>query len=285
MFAFFLLAIAAAGAGPDPGAPCSAPITAALLLEEIAAAELSFGDLDVAGFQAHSDRVGTLAPCLAEAVPVSVAARLHRLLAVDAFVDQDPALAALEARAALRLDPGLTLSFAAIPAEHPLQAVWSAAAATSSPSMDVPAPPSGRILWDGRPATRRPADLPGLAQREDADGSILGSALVGPAADLPAPLLAAAPAPLVATAPQAASGGRRRHPSRGLALAAGGCALAAGGLYYLAWDAHDQFWDPLQVRTDARDLRVRTNTYYVSSMGAAGLAGTLTLTAILVGRW
>jgi hypothetical protein len=143
----------------------------------------------------------------------------------------------------------------------------------------------------------RPAERPAVVQVMGAEGGVLWTGLLDPAAALPvlgaglleAGVPASDDAPPVAEVPVpaerdvAASG-----PARPLLVSGGLAALAAGGLYGLGLALDARYSDPaaegIETRADLDALRSRTNAVAATSVVLGVAAGGLIVASFAV-RW
>jgi len=259
-----LASLAAAHAG------CDAPVAVAPLANAVSGSELAFGQLDESGFRRSFGEARGLVACLGEPVSPALAARLHRLAMLSAFMDGDEAGAAVEAAAARRIDPALTLDFVAIPPEHPMRKIWGRLSPTACGPSPLPRLGIDAWLWDGTPVTSYPPCLPGILQDAAPDGRVGTTWWLAAGDTLPRPSDAAV---------------RQRHPSRGLVWGAAGALAASAASYALELQAHRDFMDDPGSPADLEGLAARNNAFFLTSTGFAVVSGGLVVTAVFVGRW
>jgi hypothetical protein len=163
---------------------CPERLTREDLATQLAQAEQAWADLDPTGFR---DRTNTLAglvlPCMGDLVPPELAARTHRLLALQRFELGDPDAAATSMAAARATDGSAEVPAEWLPAEHPLRTAW--AGAEPPGTVRVPEPRVGTLAFDGRAGRERPRGVPTLVQRFDAAGVAQSTAYLGPREALP----------------------------------------------------------------------------------------------------
>lgn len=144
-------------------ADCPTASTTRSLQSSLDAAEAAFGRADVDAFGEAMGQVRGSVPCLGEKVPAPMAAQLHRLEGLAAFVDQQSSRAEQAFAAARRIEPTYTFPSAVVPPANPVLELYGARDA-GGPQEALPPPPAGETWLDGRAATARPTTQPGLLQ-------------------------------------------------------------------------------------------------------------------------
>lgn len=271
-------------------AACPEPVAAAALADAVAGAELAFVRLDGADFRVRVDAAEAALACLAEPLTPEVAARVHRLFGLSAFVERDAVGARRAFASARRADPTLPSPGAGLPDGHPVRALWAEADAASCPGED------GRAdRWDGRVDT--PACRPGVAQWGD---PVRVTAWVDVGDPLPAPRPAPASAapssePVVAViqpipaspppSPEGASPPSRRGLTLTLGAGAGVGLLAAGGLGLGAALVADDFRTQRHDADELVSLAARANGLGTAALASAGIAVASGALAVVSVRW
>lgn len=216
----------------------------AALLGALNDAERAHANLDVPGLQSGArDALGAV-PCVDSLVSQRDAARLHRVVGLDAFTQQQRNLATRAFAAARAADPGFDFPTHVVPAGHPLRTYYLALPLDAGTTQAIGVPSGFEVRLDGNATTQRPLSWPSVTQVIDGGGRVLSTDYLWPedalpdllqagvtAAPVPAPVATAAPAVApapVATAP-ADTGGR------GLRRVALLSAVAAGGAYAGSW--------------------------------------------------
>ncbi len=264
---------------------CDRPADTAELQAVMERAEDAYGALDLVSFTAATDELHGVLPCLADPLSRPVAAHLHRMHGLRAFVDQESEDAKLAFAAARSLQPSYRFPETFIPTGNPVLVVYDAVPLTMGTTQTVSAPDSdGYWGFDGRTSDQRPVNWPTVVQRFDAGGAVVASVYLWPDDALPVPDTAPPPVPPplpiadpASTPAPSASGGNTV-----LLGAAGGTAVVATVLYAAAWKAHQEFYD--QSLTDDQVLdaynRARLGTVAAGGMGAVsfglGLGAALT---------
>lgn len=240
-------------------AACVAEISPSDLDDILTKAEAGYAAFDEDRFLDGVDQALIRTPCLDGPVDPSLAARLHRILAIRRFAEA-PTDATQSAVAAARANPELGIA-ALVGDSHPLALAWSPAPPTER--LRLRKPSDGTLWLDGAPARTRAADAPALVQLVRGDGSAAWSALTAPSQPLPE--FDALP---VARAP--------------LRWTAAGSAAGAAGLYVVAWTQAQRFDDALDA-DQLRSVQTTTNASLVGS-GALATAAVSTLLASFLVR-
>lgn len=224
MFTPFTLLISLASATANPTAtPCPTPTPLPDLVSHLDAAEAAYGAFELETFETLSTRVFAELPCVSVAISPAIAARLHRLAGLDAYLDRDLPAAELAFAAARRADPDTAPFPAALVPSDPGQPEWAAFEAvdlSSGVRAPTPAPRGATLRFDGAADPSRPVSWPTLLQVEQR-GQIALTAWLSPAD--PTPPLPTAPL-VLPHAPELALG------VGSVAAVATGAALYAGFL-------------------------------------------------------
>jgi hypothetical protein len=175
---------------------------------------------------------------------------------------------------------------------HPLRVDFEVARGSMAlPGSEVRRAQTGIIRVDGEQATHFPPDRPYLFQHIDDEGRVLLSTVVGLGAEPPsyaqgrgvqkksdAPW---APKPeLVKRNPL-----NRFNVNMPLASIAGVAAAVSGVTYAMAVHHETRFWDPTTPKAELPVLRTRTNNMVYISGGAAAVALTAGVGAVVVGHF
>lgn len=233
---------------------CPERLTREDLSTELGKAETAYANLDTVAFRDRMNGLaGLLLPCMGDLVPPDLAARTHRVMALQQLELGNPAAAHAAVGAVKHVDATLALPAEWLPPEHPLR---SAMATAEPPTFGkAPEPRVGALAFDGTNGRLRPRDLPTIAQVFDASGVAQSTIYLGP--DDPLPTYVAIP--------------RRRTTlaiSGGASGAAGLALIAASYLQYQSMIASAQ--DPLFPADDLVAMRGTTNVLY---LGGASLVG------------
>lgn len=257
------------------GAALAAPVCPATLSEFTAAvddAERAFVEMNASGVTSSLDDAIAELSCTDTVVPPALAARMHRAMALRAFIGGDEAGARRALYAAKVLDPAGDYPDTVVPPDHPLRALLPGAILGTPASVPVTAPASGSLYFDGRVSLARPSDRPALFQLTDARGSVKQGSW----------LSAEAPMPKYDVVTTSAA---RKRTSVPLAIAGGAALLAGGVTYGVAGATFARHGDPATPLEEREGLYKTTNTLVFTSaaLGALGLAGGIT--AVVVGEW
>jgi hypothetical protein len=263
-------------------AACEEPSTRTEVGLVVADAMEGFRNLDALRFELARNKVFTLLTCLDETLLPRDAARVHAMMAVDAFLRKDEAASIESFRAALAADRSYDLPPGMVPEGHLLKKrLEEARARASAPPRPLPSL-GPHVIWvDGAESRVAPSDRPTLLQRVQETGKPLATVYLATGAPLPAWLPPAAPVPQARTRTPRP---RTREPRPwGLVGAAGLSALATGASYVLAMQAHDAFQDPSTGYTALPDLQTRANVFSWAWIGGGAL--TVGLTTWTVVEW
>jgi len=292
---FALLPGVARAGEPADRAACPNLVLNATIADAGDQAQAAFAATRVEAFVAAAASLATLLPCLIEPIEPAVAAEVHRVLGLSAFIERRSLPAEQAFAAARSVEPGYSWPEDLVPWGHPILSVYQALPLEAGRYATLPAPPAGWVYLDGRPSEPRPLDWPAILQVSDADGAIQLTAYLWPdqplpaygdiAAVLPAAGASRAEEPIPHVVVPATSTTVRRGP-RGWALAtAGGAAVASGALYFLAARSASAYWDPDTPTGDLPALRGRTNGLVLASTGAGAIALGTGVAAFLSLQW
>ncbi|MFH1466883.1 MAG: hypothetical protein ABIO70_21040 [Pseudomonadota bacterium] len=272
-------------------AACEAPTTTLQVQTLVEQAEATYTALDVPGFQAATDAIVADLACLHEPVPRYLAASVHRMVGLRAFIDRQPERSTRAFAAARSIEPAYSFPETLVPAGNPVLSTYAAIPVESGGMAALTAPADGHYLLDGRPGTERSTAWPVIFQQVDGQGQVLATSYLWQGEPLPslavpapvaeAPTAPAAQPPALLAAPAEPKG----HPRWGLLATGGASLVAAGALYAVAHGAHDSYYDAGTNPADKPGLRTTTNTCFVGSiaLGAAGLGlGTVAFVEV---RW
>jgi len=179
------------------GAECEQPLTLFELETVVSDAEQAMGR-SAELFEAASTYGKNMLPCLDDVVAPHLAARLHRVLGLRAFVagDQDQARSAFAA--SHRIEPSFAFPDTVFSASHPISRLYAEAAAL--PAETEPAQwQQGTVAWlDGARLEQRPITSATLLQQTTEWGAMLSTHYLWPGdivQTVPAQLIAAMPRP------------------------------------------------------------------------------------------
>ena len=222
---------------------------------------VAFEAMDAAAFEDVVRQIRESVSCPDAAVDGVVAARLHLLMALDAYIRQDPERAQAGFRAVLASDPSFVPSSSLAPRGNELRDLWYAASKDEpGPTADLAKPTVGSFYVDGLPATARPSDRPFVLQWIDEEGRVRWSDYLPAGAHLPIEVLAAMheedrmdvfkqappPNPVDVPQPSVVDEGRGSGASATLFAGAGGAAVVSGGLLAAALVTRGKWNDAVQ---------------------------------------
>ena len=229
----FLFLSTVSASEPEGSVDALCPATAESVETSLAATFAAYG-VDGQQYLAARDRVFTQLDCVTEILPPAVAADVHAVMALDAFIARRPDE---EVQAALR-------AYASVRPEAPLaeritlQAQLAAAATQAVAEVseaDVPLPENVSFWLDGTPSTLWSERRPAIVQATAVDGSErIWTDRIPLGGPLPAP-----PDWTDSTALVAAARAKRRATIWW--GSAGVSALATGGLWWTALRARSDF--------------------------------------------
>lgn len=255
------------------GSPLCEATTPDRLGDLVGLAEASLQAADATAFTTRVSELRMDVACVEGVVSPALAARVHRAVGVQLFLDGLPERAREAFAAARRLAPGQDLPW--YPPGHPLTTLWSEA---EPGSITEPLPPLApeAVLWvDGVRTQERFPDQAAWLQLE-ADGGWTG-ALHHPGLPLPSwtawqPLPEPPPLPGVEAPPEVERPGRKvlRYS---LAGATGALAVGSAVTLGLAWERRGSFDDPdVGSYDELDDLRDQANNLTIASAVLGGLA-------------
>lgn len=273
MFALSWLAITLAYAD------CAQPVSAGALSQQLDAAEAAWAELNPDGFRDALQQATLQLPCIDSTIDPSLAARWHRMVALEAYAAGDEDLTSRAFAASRAADPTYVLPEALVPGGHELRKLFeSDLGAGKAP---VPAPATGEVRVDGRVTATYAPKRPALVQVIPAPGQIATTDYVMPGDVWPTYALVESAKPPVAGIPKdpvgTPPGTKKSHTAVKVAFGgvAGLAAIGAGIVYARADQAAGQFdagsseW----TRTDLEDQRRKTNSLAGTAVGLAGIAG------------
>ena len=243
--------------------------TAEVVEPLMGAAESVIAEQDARKLKGRMSAVKSEVGCLGEVAPPLLAARYHRLRAVQTdplgVTDDNPALLGA-LRTAKALDPEYAFPAELLPADHSVRLAYDTVAADELVTERVRAPRAGSLAFDGTEGLDRPANGATLFQRLDEEGAVVETAWVSRGEPLPTyevkPVL-----------------------RNSLLATTVGLALGAGGLYAGALIGEKRVLDEDQSRSldELESMRRRTNAMFISSIGIALVAGGAGVGAAMVG--
>lgn len=257
------------------------PATPAELTAAVDDAEKAFASMDVTGLRSGVDDAVLEVACLSSVLPPVTAARLHRGVALRAFVTGDETGARRALLAARVLDPTGEYPTSVIPADHPLRKLDPGVPAVAPATISVTPPPAGLVYFDGHNRFDRPSDRPTAYQLIGSRGDSLAGAYLLPEDPMPAYPVSAVVATTTTTAPVE----KKSHISIPLAII-GGLGLAGAGVtYFLAGESNNAFYEAGKTEEEIRAAYDQTNTMVYTSAALATIGVGTGVTAVVVGKW
>ncbi len=248
----------------------------ALLDARLEEAERALGNVDLPAFRAAAEGATATVACLEQALTPAAAARVHRVVGLQAFFDKDADAAAAAFAAARAADPSSTIPESWLPAGHPARKAWIHLDPVPSASERLEPPLDGDLLFDGLETLARPSLRPTIAQWRT-DDEVKASVYLWPGSamlsyDVAGPVVISKRAP-------------RDGPSVPLLVASGALLAGAGVSYALAADAHQRWEDPSTATSELDDLRELNNGLFVTSVLAGAMGAGSAVTAFVVGSF
>ena len=193
--------------------PCTAtPEDIDLSLQD---AESAYEMGDEPGTAAALRRAELTLPCLSAVVPPPVAARLHRIEGLVAFLSGDEMTAAQSFGSARILEPAYVWPESVIPPGNEILQVYTAFDVARVKRAKVAPAPSGVLYIDGQPAKKRAEGMPVLLQLADPSGKVVQTAWIRGEDPLPAWSLTVDGAAPPAEAPPADAAPTEAPPAEG----------------------------------------------------------------------
>lgn len=245
---------------------CDTPTKSHELEALLDATDLAFAQADLTAFHQALDEAEARLPCLDEAAPQDLAARLHRAVGLGAWFRDAPVPAHEAFAAARRLDPGEGFDPDLVPEGHPLRDAWQALPLPEPGAGHVLPPPlEGSLRIDGRRLPLRPEGVPTLFQRLDGSGTVVETAYLWPGEPVPLYPVPSSPPP---TTPEPT----RPSLARPLRIAAVASLAGAAALYGSAAVVHDRYDDP-STSVDRLDGLRTLNNGLVLASGTTAVVG------------
>ena len=293
--AVLLLSTLAAAA---PLAECARTFTAAELCETADQAEAAFANQQVTGFAGAAAEVHARLACVSSPLGPTDVVRVHRVVALGAFIAQDEPKMRASIGAMVLIDVQAVFPEAVVPAGHRLALlVDEVAGGTHSSGAPLRQFSDGWVEVNGVYAANVDIDLAATLQRVDQQGGVIETRFWSPGeslADWAAPeegAVEVVPPKRSAAVVGAAMRGRstnayarKEAPVQRVVfgIATGGVLLASGLVYGLAVDAKAHALDPLEPEASAQAYRAQANGltwgWLAGSVVSTGLAATLVIT-------
>jgi hypothetical protein len=279
-----LIVLTALGVAPATAqAACPTTTTVIDLIEVSESSATAYEAADLQGFIETSSRLDSTLPCVSEPIPRNVAANIHRMMGLRAFVDQKKEKSVGAFGAARAIEPSYRFPETMVPQGHPIMAGYEAMDISAVASKEVRKPAEGYLHFDGRPGSVRSVELPTVAQLFDGEGAVSVTAYLWPSDGMFDYAEASADVVEITKNPAPIAG--RRGPNVPLVLSAGGAAVLSGVFYGVAASASGKFNSPATPYEDGPKLRAQTNTFLLASGGVGVAAIGLGIGAVVAGQW
>ncbi|NCG21398.1 MAG: hypothetical protein GWP91_20500 [Rhodobacterales bacterium] len=252
------------------------------IIEASESSAQAYQDADLNRFIETTSKLEELIPCLAEPIPRNVAAGVHRMMGLRAFIDRKGEKSEAAFGAARVIESAYRFPETMVPPGHPIMMAYESLDVSDPPTKSVPSAEGGYFQFDGRPGFERPVTLPTVTQLFNADGGVEVSAYLWPADGMFDYIVGS---PAVLSGQDTAIDFRKKGPNLPLAISAAGSGLAAGVLYGLASGKNAQFNSPGAPYEDGASLRASANTYALASGSAGVVAVGLVVGSVVAGKW
>ncbi|GDX79095.1 hypothetical protein LBMAG42_09060 [Deltaproteobacteria bacterium] len=297
---FLSLALAA------PVAECTRPFTSSELGDAADRAEAAFAEQEMDGFVAATADVRTRLECLSDPLSPLDVVRVHRVMALGAFIAQDEAKMRASVGAMVLVDIQARFPENVVPPGHKLDKLLDElAGGAHTTGLPIRQFSDGWVEVNGAYAPTVDVDLAATLQRLDNQGKVVETRFWSPGASLGdwegtdgtvvapppkartrpgqkgvAPLPVGAKKPNTTTSQIAREDAAARHVAFGIST--GAALIASGVVYGLAADAKTRALDPDEAETQAEAYRDQANGltwgWIGGSVLSAGLAATLVVT-------
>ena len=249
---------------------------------DVVLAIAAFGRADLDAFNQATSDLDTALPCMGETIDAPMAASVHRVEGIRAFVDKDDAKLIAAFGAARAMEPAWEFPSSLVKPGHPLRERYDAALPTEIPIESVPYVAGGYLTIDGQQSWERHTSLATLVQRFDGEGKVLETRYVWPAEPWLTYDVGRPASQRVEWSPQ-----RKRLFASSL-----GTGLVAAGMYGLAYTWADKYRssngdvDSNVPHANGDAWRTRTNTLVMASAATGALAiGLGGASVVVTGTW
>ncbi len=260
---------------PPAASACATRTHTADVDAALALAESAYADADLSALEAASTRAAEALPCVDGGVSSALAARYHRVVGLQAFVEGREEAAEQAFAAARAIDSTYSFPAELVPPGNPVLDHYRAISVDAPKTLPVLAPAEGSIRFDGVETLQRPLSWPSVVQLLDPDGAVTASAWVEANGDLPAyrPEGVELPPPEPAvdtTAASAAEGPSAMSRKWPWVAGAAAMAVTTGTLFAVSRSAAATYNDPATTgEAELTALRGRANGLLFASAGTA----------------
>lgn len=147
---------------------------------DVVLAIAAFGRADLDAFNQATADLDAALPCMGETIDAPMAASIHRVQGIRAFVDKDDAKLGSAFGAARASEPAWEFPSSLVKPGHPLRQRYDAALQTDIPTETVPYVAGGYLTIDGQQSWDRNTTLATLVQKFDAEGKVQETRYVWP---------------------------------------------------------------------------------------------------------
>ncbi len=251
-------------------AACEEPTELSELTTLSTQAEQAFAQLDLENLLVYSTRArAEVLPCLGEPLTMEAAASFHRLMALEAFAQENESRAVAELHASRRLDPGYVFPEDVAFEGHPLLELYDKASTVPDGEPEIVYPPEGGyITVDSVRDAPRPSETPVIVQVYRPSGEIMETRYLQPGETLP--MWGANPFGITA---ESIGATRYNFKDPKPWFIAGITSMVASGVFYaLAMDQRNKFLDTSSIDTVESDLELISYQDRANGFGTASIA-------------
>ena len=263
-------------------AACVKPSTIADLASvgregEKAFAEMNLEQLLVLSLRARQEVI----PCLVDKLTPRDAAGFHRLMALEAFTNNNGARVVSEFHAARKLDPGYEIPIEVANETHPLRKQYDQAAFAEDGKLEVVYPPiGGYITVGGVRNAPRPSKTPVLIQVFGPMDKVVETRYVEPGQSLSI----WGKNPMGITAKDLGLGRSALTEPKTWYISAGVCAVVTGVLYGIAMSNKSQYLNTSNRDSVDSDRALQSSMDRANGFGTASIvSGSLTVAFVAAG--
>lgn len=148
-------------------------------------AESAYVERDKVAFMAAMERNDATLACLEDPATSGIAASLHRMVGLRAFLEREDEDAALAFAAARTLQPAYTFPRTVVPEQHPVQELYTRHDPSAGTTMVLAPTSDGHLRFDGHRAELRSTSFPQLFQHMDATGAVTTTVYLWPGQPTP----------------------------------------------------------------------------------------------------
>jgi hypothetical protein len=270
LMTYAVLCALALGLTSQAHAACEEPTELAELETVYVSAEQAFAELDLEQLLVHSMKArDEIVPCLGQPLTMSAAASFHRLMALEAFANENEQRAVAELHASRRLDPGYVFPESIAYEGHPLLDLYAQASQMADGEPEIVYPPEGGyVTVDSVRDAPRPSETPVIVQVFDVSGNIRETRYLQPGEALP--MWGVNPFGITA---ESIGATRVNFKDPKPWFIAGAASMIASGVFYaLAMDQKNQFMNTDSLDTPESDAALPDYMDRANGLGVASIA-------------